>query len=148
MPPIRHWTKDLVYVLVPDEGVTEKEVLSAARLACRVAMLRELFPVCPVLYYSGFATPEDASLRIPKVSMRWFYRSSKVWLQFPDSENRLDRLSFRILEENERSCYPNRRTVYTLERFEDEVIPVPLSRDEIRDILDANILHGLAAGCM
>lgn len=145
MPALRHWTKDLVYVLVPEESATEREVLNVARAASRVAILRDLTPMCPVLYFSGFASPEDTVSLLPRMSARWFRRASMIWLVYPTSDEYLDRQAYRLLEANERSTYPIRKPVYTLESNDGEIIPVVLSRDEIRGILDCNILQSVSA---
>jgi hypothetical protein len=146
--PARRWSEELVYVLVPEEGAVDQKVRAAARTACRVALLRDMTPICPILYYEPFITPEERSVKLPRLAMKWYRRCWSIWLQFPTPDEELDRLSYRMLDQNERCTYAQRRPVYRLEENEDDIIPVPLSRAEIRQILDCNIHSGLAVNCI
>lgn len=135
--------RHFVFVLVPEASVLEVQAAKAASAVCRVAMLmHDLTPVCPMLYYAQFMTPEERSTKLPKLARKWLRRCSKIWLQFASNEEDLDTFSFDVLQENEKSSV--RLPVYQLERVDDAIFPVPMQRDEIKRLLGLNLSVGLA----
>ena len=135
-------SRHFVFILVPEAGVVEVTATRAASAACRVAVLRGLTPICPLLYYLPFMTPEERSTKLPRLSRQWLRRCGKIWLQFPSEAEDLDVFSFDVLQANEDSAV--RLSVSQLERCDDNIYAVPMERDEIRRILGCNLSVGLA----
>jgi len=138
--PKRH--RQFVFVLVPEEGVAEAAAHRTASAVCRIALLADLTPICPALMYVPFMTPEERSTKLPLVARQWLKRCDKIWLQFPSTKPALDAFSFRVLQNNEGSAV--RRTVYQLERADESIYPVPMSREELKFLLGCNLDVGLA----
>ena len=145
MPAVR-WSPRLVYVLVPEEGASERQVLLAGARACRVALQHDLLPICPQLYYASLLTPEEKSIRLPREARSWFRSCSSIWLVFPLEEEDLDRLAYNLLRENER-CR-ERRPVYQLAVMGDAVVPVVMARQEVRSVLQCNLSVGFACAAV
>ena len=137
----------MIFILVPLEGVKLDLAVHAARRISRVAHGLGLWPVCPLLFHLTYMSPGELSMEQNKLFMRWLRRSEKIWLQFPDEDlELLDTLSYDILEENRR--LEERRTVYQVHSAGEEFYPIPMTQEEIRDLLQINLTSGLAKGCV
>lgn len=80
---------------------------------------------------------------------RWIQRADRIWLQFPDDDEKLDSVSYDLLDANERKARTNKRKpVYKLKLISDEMVPVVMTRDAIKDLLMVNITAVTANQCI
>jgi hypothetical protein len=149
----------MVFILVPADGTADQRyTIRAAQQACRVAHLTGLTPFSPLLHYSGYLSPGELTQELAKLSWRWLKLCDKIWLQFAHGEDNeeLDSLCYDILEHNRRlgprlNTGYGRRPVYQLHPTGEEkvgFVPVPMSKDEVGELLAINLVAGLASRCM
>lgn len=148
MPAPRRVTKQ-VFILVPEED--QKSAVLAAQRACRVAHAMGLNPMSPALYFRTFLSTGELSMELRRLSLQWLKRTDRIWLQYPNDDcDRLDPLSYEILEENQRLS--SRRPVYQLHSVntDDKIgfVPVAMLREEVDDLLAVNLTSSLARHCM
>jgi hypothetical protein len=90
---------NLVYVMTPTEGVTEKDVVDITRRGCRQAMVNGYEPISPYLHYGVFMGQDElTSVRMKKRCLYWLNYCTKIWVCLKDNElPALDTLSHDIL---------------------------------------------------
>lgn len=147
----------MVFILVPDDSnKMDRQVIQAAQRACRAAHQMNLWPISPLLYCLSYMSVGEYSMELRELSKRWLRRCDRIWLMFPGTnEDYLDSLTYETLDSNQqlgtREYGKGRRPVYQLvETGEDKigVVPVPLGRDSVRELLNVNLTAGLTACCM
>ena len=155
--PIPKRIPKMIFILVPAGPHTDsRETIRAAQTACRVAHQLGWLPFAPMLYYASYLSIGELSMEIRDLSNYWIKRCERLWLRFPHGEeDKLDTIAYDILEENHRmgtgSYNEGRRPVYQLHPTGDEkvgYIPIPMTRYEVRELLNINLTAGLTARCM
>jgi hypothetical protein len=134
----------MVYVMVPDVA-PERDVVTAARVAQRLAFQKGLMPIYPPLYCFPFLAPEEMDKDLGRVAAWWLRRVSRMWVAFPgDPEDwRLDPASFELLHANE-SPHRQRLPVSILHQHSEGVVPVALRREDVDTLLMENATAGLS----
>ena len=140
-----------VFVLVPDTGDV-RAMVYAAKKACRVAYQLNFEPMAPLLYFLTFLSSGEYNMDVKRLAFKWLRRSDRIWLEFPEginSDQMIDSLTYDILDENQRlsEC----RSVYMLQATGDEklgFLPMPLPRQDIRELLLMNLTSGLISNCI
>jgi hypothetical protein len=148
------------FILVPDDGYQDnRHTVRAAQQICRIGHQLGYTPLSPLLHYLTYLSPGEISMEYEDLAWRWLKRCDRIWLKFPDSDNgkeRLDSFTYDVLDQNSRNKWRDtnnagRRPVYQLHRTCDDKIgfvPLPMSRAEVREMLQCNITAGLAARCL
>jgi hypothetical protein len=147
----------MVFILVPDDGSkVDKQVIQAAQRACRIAHQMDLWPISPSLYCLSYMSVGEYSMELRALSRRWLRRCDRIWIMFPGTnEDYLDSLTYETLDGNQqlgsREYGKGRRPVYQLVATgEDKIgmVPMAMSRDSVRELLNVNLTAGLTAHCM
>lgn len=147
---------DLVFIIVPTEGVSDREVVRTAQQACSIAVDKGLQPIHPLLLY-GMYLPLDRLDRtyLRPQAMWWVRRAGAMWLCLPpQDEVDLDPLSYDILMKNEMvGCVPRRNgdparlPVYELAWTDtDQYNLNRCTKDQLARLLRCNIVPGLLRG--
>lgn len=156
--PKRSW--NLVYILVPNASIENRDGVLLGRAACRVAFQMKFIPIFPLLYNGGFLTEEELDRQLTQESWRWLKRAGRIWLCSQTEHPELDPLSHDILLNNEglllarpRSCMPcpiyaKRLPVYWFSPgYDGEAVKVTvMERSDIGLTLRRNITSGLFRG--
>lgn len=140
----------LILVPQPEHIESPSELRSAAisaKIACRIAHNLSFIPFSPLLHYLAFMSPAEFAMESGKLTERWLKRTDRVWLQFPNEEERLDSVSYQILNDNESNC-KGRVPVYRLHPVGEEYAPIVMTRDDIGDLLILNFTAGVAKYCL
>ena len=154
--------RKVVLILVPTEGVSERDVLMTSRMACCAAYREGLQPIAPWLFYGVFLPPDEMDTGALQRNMLWWAkRVDRYWLCFPRELNyttELDQLVYNVLSRNETigyvpRCYKGkskvRLPVFSVSWDQSEDYNVqPLHRDEVLHMLKCNIVPGMLKGVL
>lgn len=135
------------FILLPEEGIRDDYIIKASQRACRLALDNNYLPVCPSLFYRSFMSSGEAMLTRRQSIQQWLLRCERIWLIFPLEADRLDYVSYTILEKNRRkTAFGTRvfaRPLYQISIVNDLYEAVPVSNDELDDLLLANLSVGV-----
>lgn len=154
--------KELVLILSPMVGESQREVYLAAVSAARLAYQQRLRPLSPMLYCYPWMTPEEMARELqwersdpregtrPSVAQWCFQRAGRLWLVYPRRDSSelyggisqdLDRFSFEALRMNQRGVDRRPVLLVSWERHEPQL--VPLDRGDVESLIRANLAIGL-----
>jgi hypothetical protein len=137
--------RNQVFVLVPFENDTLQNSVRTAQRACRIAHARGMQPMSPLLYFLTFLSEGELGLELKNLSWTWLRRSDRIWLFFPSDSENLDSTSYRMLDRNYRR--EQRRPVYQVHQAGDDFHPIPMTREEVKELLNSNLTAGVASSC-
>lgn len=125
-----------------------REPIRAAVGVCRVAYRDGMQPICPILHYTSYLSPAEYLMEAKRLSQTWLRRCDRIWIHFPGEDERLDALSFDVLDENEHRPPTTRRPVYRIRETPDDVVAAPVPREDIKDLLLNNLSAAVANQCI